>query len=119
VHLRASVVENSSFAGHERLCGGAEPPFSSIAVRAQPAGWLRVKSASPASPRNPAGGFAGKATDADRHLQKIPSARRDDIPATLNRLNHLRRGESIPPKIRTRLGISGHQLLSFRPTQRL
>src|SRR5471030_959934 len=34
VHLRASVVEKSCFAGYERLGGGAEAPFSSIAVRA-------------------------------------------------------------------------------------
>jgi hypothetical protein len=33
VHLWS---KKSCFVGHERLCGGAEPPFSSIAVRAQP-----------------------------------------------------------------------------------
>jgi hypothetical protein len=35
-YLRASVVEKSCFVGHERLCGGVEPPFSSNAVRARP-----------------------------------------------------------------------------------
>jgi hypothetical protein len=33
VHLWS---KKSCFVGHERLCGGAEPPFSSIAVLAQP-----------------------------------------------------------------------------------
>jgi hypothetical protein len=36
LNLRAYVVEKSCFVGHERLCGGAEPPFSSIAVLVQP-----------------------------------------------------------------------------------
>jgi hypothetical protein len=36
LNLRASVVEKILLCGHERLCGGVEPPFSSIAVLAQP-----------------------------------------------------------------------------------
>jgi hypothetical protein len=42
VHLRESVVENSSSVWHMRLCVGTEPTISPIAVRAQAVGGLFI-----------------------------------------------------------------------------